>query len=513
VIAAADAAGRCQSFAASGCGSATATGLCNLKPQFAGANAATSNDASTCGVRVGWPPAASSCPLTPNLRYNIFRGTTPDFVPSAGNRIAACVTGPSSYLDVNNLSSGTTYYYAVRTEDESTGHGGECNGGNEDANSIVVSGTAYGPGTQAAPGTWTDSGGDGTAFLRRNVAGGGNTADQAWRFVKTADDAGANHTGGGAYAYRNTGPTAADIYLPGVCAEIQTPPLTVAATTTTLQYWERHQLEYHWDGIVVEYSRNGGPWTPAPAPSNATAAGCAATDAINDWETLSCTGAPPANACGYATTTNAFNGPLAGGTSCASWATGPAVTAYAHRCHPIAGLTPGDAMQYRWRFTSDPGAQYGGFYLDDLAITNTQLPNACIPDLCATQAEGSPCNDGNACTSGEICGAGACGGGAPIVTAAVNDSLAFDTTGTLLSWSDPPGNYSVYRGSRTDGVAFAYNQTCFAPDVASSSTTDAEVPPVGTVSLYLVSRVGACGESILGRDSGGVPVPNSAPCP
>ena len=57
-------------------------------------------------------------------------------------------------------------------------------------------GTPYGSGTQASPGTWTDGGGDGTAFLRLNV---GAALDQVWRFVKTADDAGANHTPGGAY--------------------------------------------------------------------------------------------------------------------------------------------------------------------------------------------------------------------------------------------------------------------------------------------------------------------------
>src|SRR5258706_3198245 len=107
-----------------------------------------------------------------------------------------------------------------------------------------------------------------------NVAGPGNTADPAWRYVKTANDPGANHTPGGAYAYRNAGPTAANTYAPNVCAELQAPPLTVGATSLNLRYWERHQLEYHWDGVAVEYAVNGGPWTDAPAPSNSPAAGC-----------------------------------------------------------------------------------------------------------------------------------------------------------------------------------------------------------------------------------------------
>ena len=513
IIAAADPAGRCQALVASACVSATATGTCNLKPVFTGAAVATSNDAPVCGVQVNWTPAESACPLTPNMRYNIFRGTTPDFVPSAANRVATCVPGPASYLDTGNLSGGVTYYYAVRAEDDSTGNGGECGGGNEESNVVVASGTAYGSGTQAAPGTWIDGGGDGTAFLRLNVAGAGDTADMAWRFVKTANDAGANHTAGGAYAYRNAGPAAADTYSSVTCAEVQTPPLTIDAAATTLQYWERHQIEYNWDGVVVEFSRNGGAWTTVPAPSNSIAAGCAAADVTTDWTTFSCTGAPPANACGYAAAANAYSGPLGSGTSCANWATGGAVTGYAHRCHPIAGLSPGDTMQFRWRFASDPAAEYGGFYLDDVEVTNTRLPGTCVTDICAGQADGTPCNDANACTGGEVCGAGTCGGGSTLLPAVVNDSVLFDASGTTLSWTDPPGDYNVYRGTKSGGAPWAYNQACLDPHVATSSTTDAVSPNAGELFFYLITRVDGCGESNPGQDSGGGTRPNPSPCP
>jgi len=80
---------------------------------------------------------------------------------------------------------------------------------------------------------------------------------------------------------------------PDVCAEMQTPALTVGSTGVNLQYWERHQMEYHWDGVAVEYSRNGGAWTDVPAPSNSTGAGCSASDSTTNWETLSCTGPVP----------------------------------------------------------------------------------------------------------------------------------------------------------------------------------------------------------------------------
>ncbi|HUD71016.1 MAG TPA: hypothetical protein VMQ62_03550, partial [Dongiaceae bacterium] len=513
VIAASDAAGKCQGFVASACASATATGTCNLKPLFGGAATATSHDAGNCGVQLNWTSASTSCPLTPGLRYNIFRGTTPDFTPAAGNRIAACAPGPTSYLDTNNLTSGVTYYYVVRAEDDSTGNGGECGGGNEESNGIVVSGTAYGPGSQPAPGTWVDGGGDGTAFLRLNVRDSGETAGQTWRFVKTATDAGVNHTPGGAFAYRNAGPTAADVYTADTCATIETPTLTAGATSIALTYWERHQVEYHWDGVVPEYQVNAGGWLPINAPSNLPGEGCAATDDITGWESFSCTGAPPANACGYDVLDNAFNGPLAGGTACASWATSTSVTAYAHRCHPIPGLLPGDTVQFRWRSSSDPAAEFAGFYLDDVAVTNVRLPNACTPDLCAGQPNGTGCSDGNACTSGEVCGSGACGGGLPVVPATINDSLLFDADASTLHWADPPGTYNVYRGTFTGGAAWAYNQACFDPHTASSGTTDPAVPAVGSMFFYLVSRDSACGESGLGSSSSGTPRPNPTPCP
>ena len=515
VIAATDAAGKCQALTASGCVSATATGTCNLKPIFAGATGAASSGNLSCGVNVSWTPATSSCPLTPTMRYNVFRGTVPDFIPSLANRIATCIQGPASFLDTNNVSNGVTYYYVVRAEDSSVGNGGECGGGNEESNSFVVSGTAYGAGLQTVPGLWTDGGGDGTALVLLNVAGAGDTGDQAWRFVNTASDPGANHTGGGAYAYRNAGPTATDVYSPNVCSELQTPPLTVGATSTTLQYWERHQLEYHWDGVAVEYSLNGGAWTDVPAPSNSTAAGCSASDSTTNWETLSCTGASPVNACGYAATKNVINGPLASGTSCSNWATSNTIPAYAHRCHPISGLTAGDTIQFRWRFASDPGAEFGGFYLDDIAISNIRLPGTCTPDTCAGQANGTSCDDGNACTAGELCGGGVCGGGTPALPSEINDSVMLDAggSGATISWTDPPGLYNVYRGTRSEGAPWAYNQTCHDSHLAASSTTDSENPSIGMMFYYLITRVDACGESIPGEDSDDHPIPTPAPCP
>ena len=488
VIAATDPSGKCQALVASGCVSAQATGTCSLKPSFAGATSGISAQQSSCGVALAWTPATSGCPLTPNMRYNIFRGTVPDFVPSAANRIATCVPGPSSYLDNDNLQSGTSYYYVVRAEDDSTGNGGPCGGGNEKLNSVVVSGTPYGAGTQASPGTWTDGGGDGSAFLRLNVAGPGNTGDPAWRYVKTTNDGGANHTPGGAYAYRNAGPAAANLYAPNVCAEMQSPPLTVGATTVNLRYWERHQVEYNWDGVAVEYAVNGGAWTDVPAPSNSAVTGCFASDDTTDWGTLGCTQSPPVNACGYPSTKNAWNGGFAGGTTCNDFVTSATVSPYAHRCHPISGLASGDAIQFRWRFSSDPGAEFAGFYLDDIAVSNIRLPSTCTPDTC--------------------------GGEGPAEVAGV---VVDGSASTTLTWTELSGvvAYDVASSTlsdlRANGTSTA---ACLANDLASPGIADDRPDPAaGDGYYYLIRGSAACGSGSYGTNSLGAPRTPVPGCP
>jgi hypothetical protein len=505
---AADAAGKCQAQQVSLCRSATATGTCNLKPTFDGVSNGSSGQATNCGITIGWNPGTSHCPLSPTLRYNIFRGTVPDFVPSPANRIATCVTSPNSYVDANNLSSGATYYYVVRAEDGTSGNGGECGGGNEESNSIRIAATAYGAGLQASTGTWTDGGGDGTASLSLNVAGPGDTSEKAWRFVSTASDPGANHTPAGAYAYRNAGPAAGNTYSANTCAEMQAPPLTVGASTVNLQYWERHQVEYHWDALAVEFAVNGGGWLDIPAPSNSPAAGCAASDDTTGWEALSCTSAPPANACSYPDTKNVFTGPLAGGTSCNDWVTGATASPYAHRCHQITGLTPNDTIQFRWRFASDSGAEFAGFYLDDIAVTNVLLPNVCAPDTCSGQLNGTACDDGNACTTGDACGGGVCAGGSAITPPPETAGLAVDADKVTYNWSAAAfaAHYEAVRGSLSALPAGpgAADEVCFG-NLPGPSLMDTQPPDPGTGFWYLSRGVNSCGKGSYGEQSDHTP--------
>jgi hypothetical protein len=161
----------------------------------------------------------------------------------------------SSYLDRDNLSNGTTYYYVVHAEDSSTGNGGACGGGNVEANSVMVSGTPYGPASNRRPALGPTAAATATRS-HSSTSRQRNTGGKVWRFVKTADDPGANHTPGGATPTATRGPP--PLHLCASPAPSCAPPFTAAGSTVNLQYWERHQLEYLSDAVAVEYSVNGG---------------------------------------------------------------------------------------------------------------------------------------------------------------------------------------------------------------------------------------------------------------
>jgi len=266
----------------------------------------------------------------------------------------------------------------------------------------------------------------------------------------------------------------------------------------------------------VEYSVNGGGWQPVAVPSNDPAVGCAATDDVTGYEPLSCT-ATSANACGYGPTTMAYTGPLLGGTGCNNWSNA-SITPYAHRCHGIPNIGQGSTLRVRWRFTSDEAVALAGFYLDDVAISNAVLPNACTAAVCATHPDGTPCDDGNACTAGETCAGGSCAPGSPVPPPAETAGVLLnDTSGTTLSWTAAPGSvvYDVASGTlddlRTGGTVAA---TCVNNDGAAASFADARPdPPPGGGWYYLIRAQSACGTGTYGFNSASVERSLPAACP
>jgi hypothetical protein len=322
----------CGEGPASACVTITPTGRCDLVPPFAGLSTATGGypDGTRCRVRLGWNPTSSSCPAGPTVRYNIYRSTTPSFTPGAGNLLA---TTTATLYDDNDpsVSNNTTYYYVVRAED-STSAGGGPNGGNEEPNSLRLFATALG--APAGTGTFNDGAGDGNAY---------GSPESPWRVT-------ASEFHSGAFSY-HPGPDSG-LYPANTCAALVSPPLTLAAGAS-LSYWVRYNVEYQWDGVVVEISTNGG-----------------AT-----WNDLPPTGGYPSNlsqtqgnGCGYPTTQGAFNGPT----------TNAGLTTWAQYTTSLAAYA-GQTVKIRWRFTSDGGAEFQGFYLDDVAITNVNLPGTCVP--------------------------------------------------------------------------------------------------------------------------------------
>jgi hypothetical protein len=132
-VTAIDITGLCES-AASNCTSAEATGLCTRPPTFGGLESATNAGASTCTLDLGWSAGTEHCggPVS----YNVYRSTTPGFVPGGGNRIATGLTG-TQFSDATGIDFGVAHYYVVRAVDDSIGA--------EDNNLVELSGRPTGP--------------------------------------------------------------------------------------------------------------------------------------------------------------------------------------------------------------------------------------------------------------------------------------------------------------------------------------------------------------------------------
>jgi len=85
-------------------------------------------------------------------------------------------------------------------------------------------------------------------------------------------------------------------------------------------------------------------------------------------------------------------------------------------------------------------------------------------------------------------------------------------SGSTVAWSDGTGTFNVYRGAQTVGSAWSYDQTCLGSSTAGPASDPSE-PAADGLFYYLVSRRNACGESVIGRNSVGAPIPNASPCP
>ncbi len=327
--------GGCGLSPRSACATVTYSGPCDLKPAFSGLESVSnSGSIGACGLSLAWSPAETLCPLGSTARYNVYRSTDPLFTPGPDNLLDTITS--VGYEDTT-VASGQPYYYVVRAEDSTTGGTGP-NGGNEEDNLVRLKGVSW-SGSEAVTSDFIDDGGDTTAWLENQPP-----------WTVTATD---NHTTSGSYSYRSA--EEGENYPAGTCAALTTPPLElVSGQPHTLSYWARYNIEEDWDGVVVEISDDGGnTWTDLPPDGGYPG-------------DFSQTGSPPINACGFAPSHGAFNGPAGNGAPTA-W------TQYANDLSPWDGQT----VQIRWRLSTDPGAEFEGFWLDDIVVSNVKGPGRC----------------------------------------------------------------------------------------------------------------------------------------
>lgn len=314
----------------SSCVSLTFTGSCTEKPSFAGVVSAQNNPLN-CSIDLNFNDGYSNCPTYPSIVYNIYRANTPYFTPSIQNLLKSghLSTTYSDTLVVPNR----TYYYIVRAEDSSNYGNGPNNNGNEETNNVVKFATTHS--NSYLYGTIIDDGGDSRALLK---------CEYPWKITNEV-----NHTLSGSFCY-HSGEDYQN-YPNGVCANLMTEEIYLQPSTSPiLSYYANFNIEDGWDGVVVEISNDGGLSWNISIPNEGYGG------------SFNYSG----NSCGIPVTTPAFSGPR-GNSSLSGW------SYFSHDLSSYAG----GSVKIRWRLSSDGAANYEGFYLDDITITNASIYDDC----------------------------------------------------------------------------------------------------------------------------------------
>jgi hypothetical protein len=299
-------------------------------PVFGGATSVTTPGGALCSLTVSWNAASSACPGT--VTYKVYGSTMTPVSIAPGNLVASGLTG-TTYTHPSGLVSGTTYYFVVRAVSGS---------GVEDANTVERSGVPTGP---LVSGDWKAGAETGDPALSANAPWGLSTTYK--------------RTGASSYSTGATYPNSA-------CGGLITPPLVLGAGSV-LTYYHVYSTEAGYDGGRVEISTNGGgSWaalTPTPAyPGTLTRTGNACT-----WPVA--TACYIGNSSGYPTTWQLATVNL---------------SAYG-----------GQTALLRWNFASDvnTGGSLAnpGWYVDDINVTNVQVPGPCSAETPLAFHELAPC--------------------------------------------------------------------------------------------------------------------------
>ncbi len=305
---------------------ATTTGACTVGPSFAGLASVTNPSSSTCTLTLTWPAAASRC--GGNVTYRVYRNATPPVIPSAGNIVASGLGG-RSYADHDALADRSSYSYLVRAVDAENGV--------DDGNGVTVAGSPTG---QNSVGTWSDNAGDSGAALM--------TTAPPWSVKASGGKAGPKVYSTGSYANN-------------LCTALTTPAISLQSGSY-LSFASKYDIEANYDAGIVEVAT--GP-------------------AFSSWTKLVANYPDPllnsGNACGFPT-------------SGAGTAFSRTMTAPSYPASPYTGSLAayaGQSVKLRFRFSSDTSLSRTGWWIDDLAITNTLIPGTCAPGAASNPLEPS----------------------------------------------------------------------------------------------------------------------------
>lgn len=297
-------------------------------PTFGGLTSASAIP-DTCGLRLEWPAATSNCATAPSVVYNVYRSTSSTFTPDAGNRIASCVPD-LFYEDTVSVTGGVPYYYVVRAEDSSVGHGGPCNGGFEETNTTLRTAMAGGGDV-----TWSAGAETGDPLMDTSTY-----VVNPWARVTTRAHS-------GTYSYRSQ---SGSTYANSECNSLVTPALQLTVgQSPVLTFWAGWLIQNRYDGGVVGISTDdGATWTDFTNTE-------LDPDYPGSFRNSS-------DACGYSLNTPCFtNAPTF------SW------TPFTVSLAGFAGQT----VRLRWRLSTDGDTTNEGLYVDDIQVTHVQTGNAC----------------------------------------------------------------------------------------------------------------------------------------
>jgi hypothetical protein len=308
--------------AISDCVDYVAATACTLQPNLDPTSlAVTGTTGTTCHVDLGWQPTQPSCPLAdPAVTYKVQRATDPYFTSSS--TVASAVSG-ATFSDIGVVEN-QPYFYKINSADSL---------GNTSPYSHVVGGTPIGP-----------NGVDGATYYDDADTRNYMTAQSPWQVTNTKKS-------NGTYAYHSAGDGVT--YPANSCYALTTPVLHVQPGAV-LNFKANYDLEYQFDGMVMELSTNGGAtWTDLPPTGGYPS-------------TFSQTGSPASDVCGYAATHGAFNG-VSTTTSNADPNNGSATAVFKPFTANLAAYA-NKAIQIRWVISTDSGAEFNGAFLDEINL-------------------------------------------------------------------------------------------------------------------------------------------------